>query len=333
MSDFNQITGHESTIAHLKTAIQTNKLSHAYIFSGEDGMGKNLLANAFVHALQCEDRIEGARACGKCKSCVQAESFNHPDIIRVTHEKASIGVDDIRLQLNNDIQIKPYSSKYKVYIIDEAEKLTEQAQNALLKTLEEPPSYGLIVLLTNNLNTLLQTILSRCVTLKLKAVDQNKIKEFLMAEHKIPDYLAELSAVFAQGNVGRALQFASSEEFSEMKNEVLHLLKYLDEMELYEVIERLKTFSAKKDFIDYYLDFIILWFRDVLMYKVTTNINLLIYKSEASDIAKQSSGRSYQALENSIKAIEKAKVRLNANVNFDIAIELMFLTIKENLND
>jgi len=330
VSDFNQVTGHESTIAHLKTAIQTDKLSHAYIFSGEDGMGKNLLANAFVQALQCENKIMDTDACGKCKSCVQVESGNHPDIIRVTHEKASIGVDDIRLQLNNDMFIKPYSSKYKIYIIDEAEKMTEQAQNALLKTLEEPPHYGIILLLTNNLSSLLPTILSRCITLKLKAVDQNKIKEFLMSEHKIPDYLAELSAVFAQGNVGKALQFASSEEFSEMKKDVLHLLKYLDDMELYEVVERLKLFSAKKDYIDYYLDFIVLWYRDVLMYKVTTNINLLIYKSEVSDIAKQASLRSYEGLEIIIKAIEKAKVRLDANVNFDIAIELMFLTIKEN---
>lgn len=330
MSDFKHITGHETTIAHLKTAIQTDKLSHAYIFAGEDGMGKNLLVNAFVQALQCENRAYEADACGKCKSCIQAETGNHPDIIRVTHEKASIGVDDIRLQLNNEILIKPYSSKYKIYIIDEAEKMTEQAQNALLKTLEEPPVYGLILLLTNNLSALLPTILSRCITLKLKAVDQNKIKEFLMKEHKIPDYLADLSAVFSQGNVGKALQFASSEEFSEMKNDVLHLLKYLDEMELYEIIERLKTFSAKKEYIDYYLDFIILWFRDVLMYKVTRDINLLIYKSEASDIAKQASLKSYEGIEHIIEAIEKAKVRLNANVNFDVAIELMFLTIKEN---
>ncbi len=330
MSDFKQVTGHESTIAHLKTAIQTDKLSHAYIFSGEDGMGKNLLANAFVQALQCENRIMGIDACGKCKSCIQAESGNHPDIIRVTHEKASIGVDDIRLQLNNDILIKPYSSKYKIYIIDEAEKMTEQAQNALLKTLEEPPLYGIILLLTNNLSSLLPTILSRCITLKLKAVDQNKIKEFLMLEHRIPDYLAELSAVFAQGNVGKALQFASSEEFTQMKDDVLHLLKYLDDMELHEIVDKLKLFSAKKDYIDYYLDFIVLWYRDILMYKVTTNINLLIYKSEVSDIAKQASLRSYEGLETIISAIEKAKIRLNANVNFDIAIELMFLTIKEN---
>lgn len=330
MSDFNQITGHESTIAHLKTAIQTDKLSHAYIFSGEDGMGKNLIASVFVKALQCEERVSGSDACGKCKSCIQAESGNHPDIIRVTHEKASIGVDDIRLQLNNDILIKPYSSKYKIYIIDEAEKMTEQAQNALLKTLEEPPAYGIILLLTNNSSALLPTILSRCITLKLKAVDQNRIKDLLMSEHKIPDYLAELSAVFAQGNVGKALQFSSSEEFSEMKKDVLHLLKYLDEMELHEIVERLKLFSTNKEYIDYYLDFIVLWFRDILMYKVTMDINLLIYKNEIHDISKQASLRSYEGLEHIIEAIEKAKVRLNANVNFDIAIELMFLTIKEN---
>ena len=332
MLDFKHIVGHEQIIQHLKDAIKSGKVSHAYILAGEDGAGKNLLANAFAANLQCEDRERESDACGKCKSCIQAASKNHPDIIRVTHEKASIGVDDVRIQVNNDIQIKPYSSPYKVYIIDEAEKLTEAAQNALLKTIEEPPAYAVILLLTNNLNALLPTILSRCVTLKCKAVDKELIKKLLMEEYKVPDYQAELSAVFAQGNVGKAVKYASSDEFIEIKNEVLHLLKYIDDMELYEIIDGLKRISEKKNSINDYLDFMILWYRDVLMYKVTKDLNLLTYKEEYSDITKQANLKSYEGIEKIIAAIEKAKIRLNANVNFDIAIELMLFTIKENSN-
>jgi DNA polymerase III subunit delta' len=338
MLDFSHIVGHEQIIEHMINAIGLQKVSHAYIIGGEDGSGKNMLANAFAMALQCEKTGQSPgelknTPCGTCKSCIQAATDNHPDIIRVTHEKASIGIDDIRIQVNNDIQVKPYSSPYKVYIIDEAEKLTEQAQNALLKTIEEPPVYAVIMLLTNNLNSLLPTILSRCVTLKLKAINKETIKEFLMIQYKVPDYQAELSSVFAQGNVGKAIQYASSDEFTEMKNAVLHLLNYIDDMELYEVIDGLKKISEQKERIIDYLDLMILWYRDVLMYKVTKDMNLLTYKNEYLSLKKQASVKSYEGIERIIAAIEKAKVRLNANVNFDIAIELMLFTIKENGND
>lgn len=330
MAGFGQIIGHEQMKEHLKTAIRTETVSHAYIFSGEEGMGKKTLAWAFAKGIQCENREQDGDGCGHCKSCLQAESKNHPDIIYVTHEKASLGVDDVRNQLNNDVLIKPYSSSRKIYIIEDGEKMTEQAQNALLKTLENPPSYAVIILLTNNINAFLPTILSRCVILKLNPVGEEDIKTFLMQVYKTPDYQAELSAVFAQGNIGRAISYASSENFAAMKDKVLHLLRYIDQMELYELIDGLKDLSGQKENIDEYLDLITLWYRDILMFKVTKDINLLLYKGEYSEIQRQASKRSYEGLEEVIKAVEKAKVRLNANVNFDIVMELMFLTIKEN---
>ena len=149
MSEYNKILGHENIISQLKNAIKSDKVSHAYIFNGEDGSGKNMLANAFAEALLCEKgELEG---CGECHFCKQTVSGNNPDFVRVSHEKpASIGVDDVREQLVEDVYIKPYNGKYKVYIIDEAEKMTVQAQNAILKTIEEPPAYSVIIFLTNN---------------------------------------------------------------------------------------------------------------------------------------------------------------------------------------
>ena len=136
MSEYNKILGHENIINQLKNAIKSDKVSHAYIFNGEDGSGKNMLAKAFAEALLCEKgELEG---CGECHFCKQTASNNNPDLVRVVHEKpASIGVDDVREQLVEDVYIKPYNGKYKVYIIDEAEKMTVQAQNAILKTIEE----------------------------------------------------------------------------------------------------------------------------------------------------------------------------------------------------
>ncbi len=115
MSGFEKVMGHAQAVAHLENAIKQNKVSHAYIFNGEKGCGKKMLALEFARMLQCQ---EEGRPCGKCRSCLQAESGNHPDIIKITHEKpGSIGVDDIREQLIGDVQIKPYSSPYKVYIV------------------------------------------------------------------------------------------------------------------------------------------------------------------------------------------------------------------------
>lgn len=324
--DFKSIIGHEQIIEHMQNAIRYNKVSHAYILNGEDGSGKKLLANVFAKALECHN--DEIKPCGKCISCMQADSGNQPDIKYVLHEKASIGVDDIRDQINNDIGIKPYSSHYKIYIVDDGEKMTEQAQNALLKTLEEPPSYGIIILLVDNINQLLPTILSRCVTLNLKPISTDLIENYLMEEYKVPDYIAELSASFSQGNVGKGIKYALSEEFLNMKEEVLHLLRYIDDMKFYEVIDAIKNISINKLEVDDYLDLIMLWYRDVLMFKVTNNPNLLLFKEEYKYISTQATMRDYEGIENIINAINKAKIRLKANVNFDIVMELMLLSLK-----
>ena len=288
-----------------------------------------MLAEAFAMALQCEG--EGKRPCLECRSCRQATDHNQPDIIYVSHEKPNtIGVDDIRTQINNDIDIKPYSSRYKVYIVDEAQKMNQQAQNALLKTIEEPPAYAIILLLTTNADSFLQTILSRCITLNLKAVKEDKIKEYLMKHYQIPDYQADICAAFSQGNVGKAIQLASSEEFGELKASVLQLMKRLEDIDLYEMTGAVKQIAEYKLSVNDYFDLMMIWFRDVLYLKATNDVDGLIFKDEVYDIKKQAAKRSYQGIEIILEALEKAKIRLNANVNFDLVIELLLLTIKEN---
>ena len=329
MTGFGEIIGHEQIIEHFKSALRNHQISHAYILNGENGSGKNMLARAFAKALECEAGY--GDSCNMCRSCHQFDSGNHPDIKWLRHDKAaSIGVDDVREQINKDIVIKPYSSQYKIYIIDEAEKMTEAAQNALLKTIEEPPQYAVILLLTTNTTKLLPTILSRCVTVPFKAVANGEIKKYLMERYTIPDYLAEISAGFCQGNVGRAIKYATSESFIESKDAILHMLKKIDDMELYEIMESIKQFSANKLEVEDYIDLMILWYRDVLLFKVTKDPNLLLYKNEYRAISRQAARHNYEGIENIIQAMDKAKIRLRANVNFDIAIELMLLSLKEN---
>ncbi len=329
MAGFQDIIGQEQLKAHLQGALETKKVSHAYIINGEKSSGKEFIARIFAMALQCEQ--EGVEPCGQCRSCRQALSGNQPDIIYVSHEKPNtISVDDIRAQVNNDVAIKPYSSRHKVYIVNEAEKMTPQAQNAILKTLEEPPEYAVLLLLVSNVSTLLPTILSRCVLLNMKPVRDALVKKYLMEQLQIPDYKADVCVAFARGNVGKAKALASSEEFENVKSEALALLKYLQDMEIPEIVTAVKKAGEYKLEVNDYLDILAIWYRDVLLFKATADVNHLVFRDEIQTIRKVAGRSSYEGIENVIRSLDKAKRRLDANVNFDLVMELLFLEMKEN---
>ncbi len=329
MAGFQDIIGQEQIKEHLQNALSTGKISHAYIINGEKSSGKEFIAKIFAMALQCEQ--EGVEPCNECRSCKQTLSKNQPDIIYVSHEKPNtISVDDIRAQVNNDVAIKPYSSKYKVYIINEAEKMTTQAQNAILKTLEEPPAYAVILLLVSNMNSLLPTILSRCVTLNMKPVRDELVRKFLMEELQVPDYKANVCVGFARGNVGKAKLLASSEEFENIKAEALSLLKYIKDMEMQEIVAAIKKINEYKLEIQDYFDIIAIWYRDVLLFKATMDANQLIFRDEIQTLRKIAARCSYEGIEKVIQALSTAKKRMEANVNFDLLMELLLLEIQEN---
>lgn len=329
MAKFTDIIGQEQLKEHLQNAISMNKVSHAYIINGERSSGKEFIAKVFAKTLQCEKG--GIEACDECHSCKQAQSGNQPDIIYISHEKPNtISVEDIRAQINNDIVIKPYSSPRKVYIMNEGEKMTAQAQNALLKTLEEPPEYAVILILTANVDSLLPTVLSRCVVLNMKPVSDREVKKFLMEELKVPDYKADICVAFARGNIGKAKMLASSEEFDKVKEEAITLVKYINDMEISEIVKAIKKISEYKFDITDYLDILSVWYRDVLLFKATKDANSMIFRDEIQHIRKVADRSTYEGIETIVKALGQAKRRLEANVNFDLTMELLLLTIQEN---
>ena len=328
MSTFADIYGHDKIKEHLQKSIELDKVSHAYIFNGGLGAGKKTIAKLFAKTLQCEKH--GTEPCNECHSCIQADSSNQPDIIWIRHEKpGSIGVDDIREQLIGDMQIKPYSSRYKIYIIDEAEKLTVQAQNALLKTIEEPPAYGIVIMLTTNADIFLQTILSRCVRLDFKPVEDELVVKYIKDNYDVTDYETKFAAAFAQGNIGRAVTIVTSGDFAKLKDEVLHVVRYAQEMTVSEIMAEVKNIANYKLTIDDYLDLMAMWYRDVLVFKSTNDVNPVIFKDELSQIKSQASHFSYEGLQDILNSIDKVKIRLKANVNFDLVIELLIMAIKQ----
>lgn len=323
------IIGREDVKKRLKVAAAKDRAAHSYIFSGEAGTGKKYIAKLFAMALQCESGSD--EPCMECRSCRMALAGNHPDILFVTHEKpSSIGVDEIREQVVEDAGIRPYCSKKKIYLIPDASKMTVQAQNALLKTLEEPPEYCHILLIADNTDVLLPTIRSRCVEIGIHPVTDEETKAYLIGEMLLPDHEARMIAVFAQGNLGKARKLANSGDFQEKLHESIRFLKYSKDMDTISRLEFDKKIAADKQGIYDYLELFSVWFRDVLYFKASNDPERIIFRDELKAIRERATVSSYEGLMAIIEAIETAKARLAANVNPELVLELLFLAIWEN---
>ena len=164
----------------------------------------------------------------------------------------------------------------------------------------------------------------------MKPVKDEIIKKYLMEEIHVPDYKADVCTAFARGNLGKAKALAASEEFDNIKTEAVSLLKYIHDMEITDIMSAIKKINDYKIDINDYLDILSVWYRDVLLFKATNDANQLIFKDELQYIKKIANQSAYEGIEIILDALEKAKSRLRANVNFDLTMELLLLTIKEN---
>lgn len=297
MAEFLDVKGQDMAVRLLRNALQSHKISHAYMFVGETGTGKSLLADAFAKNLLCESGT--GIACNNCKSCHQANSHNHPDIIYLSPEKEGyISVGDIRDNVNATISIKPYQGQYKVYIIAHAEWMSEGAQNALLKTMEEPPEYAVILLLTDNEEHFLPTIMSRVVTIPLVPVAyEEKIKA--------PEFIA-------------------------LKEKVMPYLIAGHDTELNAVEPIIQELSKDKIDCRKALEVFLLFYRDVLIYKSTRDESLVLLQDALFDIRKKADTIEYEGINNIIKEIETSRRRIEMSVKAEYVLADLYMTIKEN---
>lgn len=322
------IVGNQIIKNHFLTAIKNNKVSHAYIFEGDKGSGKKLLAENYIRMLQCENPDASGEACGKCQSCIQMDHKDHPDVIWVSHEKPNtISVKDAREQIVNSVDVKPYKGPYKIYVVDEAEKMNPQAQNAILKTIEEPPAYSIVMLLTANRGAFLPTILSRCVLLDVKPVEQKRVKHYLEEVYKIPEEQADFFSRFSMGNIGKAINLSGSEGFVELKNHAIDLLKHIYELNIYELADKVKDFKDWKNEIGDYFDIMVMWYRDLLLLKSCDDKKSLIFLNEYDSLRRQCDKLEYMGINAIFEEIDLARSRLFSNVNFETVIEVLLIKI------
>lgn len=325
MYTFQEIWGNGALLEHLRTAAAGGRVSHAYLFTGGAGAGKRLLANTFAKALQCEG--QGGRPCCACASCAVFDSGNHPDVIYVRTEKKSIGVDEIREQVLETVDLKPYRFACKIYIMENADTMTVQAQNALLKTLEEPPSYARFLLLAERAEAFLPTILSRVAAIRLRPLPEQEIAAYLREKAHVPEEECGSFAAYAQGRIGRALELLEDEDFRQMRQDMLQRLEALPGMGEADVFAMAKDLEGYKNDLRF-LDIMELWYRDLLAAKCLRDEGFLIEK-DRKDAIFRAAKEPPERLARNARAIHRARKQLAQNANFRLVMEAMLMEIKE----
>lgn len=326
MYNFDDIIGQNLIIDLLQNSIYNNSVNHLYIIDGDKKCGKTLLAKTFAKTLLCEK--EGVNPCNKCSSCLSFDSDNNPDIFYITpRDKKSIGADIVREEITENALIRPFKYKYKIYIVEDFNLFTVQAQNAFLKTLEEPPSYVKFLLMTHDYTNLLETILSRSVVLKMTPLKKQYVEQYL--KNNYTDIDIDLYASIANGNIGRAISLIENDDYLIERNNSLDTIKNLITLDIVDSINLYDTFSDYKNDISHYLSYFLYFYRDILIYKVTKNENTVIQKDKLHDIIAIEKSFSETNLLKKIDFLNDSIKKLQHNTNPALTIETLMLKLKE----
>lgn len=306
---FEKIRGQRFAKKYLSNSIKSNMISHAYMFEGPSGVGKNTMARELATTLLEMENL-----------------FNSPDYIEITPDGNSIKIAQIR-KLQSDILVKPYKS-YKIYVIDEAQKMTVEAQNALLKTLEEPPKYAIIILITNNKESLLDTIKSRCEIIKFTPIPLVEVADYL-TQTGVDKNRASLLANFSRGSMQKAIELSESEDFHIMRDEVQKYVETFLTGSMLDIMDIQSSIEKYKDNITNVLDLLVNYFRDIMMVKENVDSSMIINLDRLVFIKNMSTKITYSQLSKIIDIIEETKTKLRSNCNFNISIQVMTLNIYE----
>ena len=296
---FDKIIGNELAKKTLKKAVDLNKISHSYMFVGISGIGKRLIAKEFAKMILCTSKT---KYCNRCKSCIEFDSNNNPDFHFIEPDNGSIKINQIR-DMQKEVSEKPIISKNKVCIINDADLMTTEAQNCLLKTLEEPPEYTTIILIGTNESDFLPTIKSRCTIKYFERIKQEEIKKFLEDNYKeqiIKKNIIEIS----DGSIGKAIKLKDKAEIYENLNIII---ENLEKRDIIDMIKKADSLYKTKEEIFEQLEYI--------------NV-LLIKKSKIN-----------YKYANCIQIVEETKKRINANSNYNMCIDYMLLGMWEEVNE
>jgi len=323
---FKDIVGQERAIKILTKSLKENKVSSSYIFVGSEGTGKKLAAIEFTKAVNCLNLSKDSEACEDCQSCSEINKQCSPDLKIIEPIKSSIKIEQIR-EMRKEIGLKPFKNRKKIYIIDKAEKMTIEASNCLLKTIEEPPYYAIIILICSNIDPILPTIVSRCQIINFGLISSYRIKEFLLSKNKnLEKEKAEIISKLAQGSIGSASKLLSDKEYFIRREEVLDYLsaispgRYGDD-----IFAKVEKTISEIDRIEEILEMIKLWYRDVLIIKNTGDQKYIANCDKLEILEEKSQIYSQEILIDILDYLEQIEEYLIKNVNKRLILERLYI--------
>lgn len=267
---FGRIIGQPIIAESLRNAVAGNMVANGYLFCGPRGCGKKHTAFVFAQALNCKAEPK-ARPCEQCSACIRIKNSNHPNIEYVRPTGQSIKIKQIR-QLIAEVAKKPYETGFKVVVIEEAEKMTHEAQDAFLKTLEEPPQDTVFILLVENQYAILPTILSRCQVFQFKPLDSHTIEAYLRKAYSYPEMKIKLASKYANGIIGRAVQILEEEQHFGARDFYIDLLdaafKKRGQEACVMMAEKIQDRAEAENFLNFALE----WLRDMMVYRETGSL-------------------------------------------------------------
>ena len=321
--NFESFIGNQKIKEHLYTALKSNRLPQAYIFYGPEGIGKASMALLLAKALNCGSF--NGDICDKCSSCYKIEKRIHPDVQIFHPEGKEISIEQMRY-LSNQINLKPFEGKFKVYIIDPAEQMSIEAANALLKTLEEPPANSLIILITTHLSALLPTMRSRCQLLHVSTISIRELERILREKYQFKSKEALSLSHLSAGSLGRPLNINLGKSYEKRKRELFFLQSLSSGEELGIILERIDELKDKQS-IDELLQILFSITRDLLVLSLTKDKSLLINIDLEEDLKTFLNRFTLEIVLSIMSEIHYTMKAIEENVNRKVAIEALLFRI------
>ncbi|WP_069998746.1 DNA polymerase III subunit delta' [Cellulosilyticum sp. I15G10I2] len=326
MEEFKNIIGNEDAKAYFLKTLDKNKLSHSYIFEGPYGVGKNTFAMELTKYILCENKKENI-PCGTCPSCHMIQANTHPDVITIEKDTKVTKIENIRHNIIREMDTKPYHSKYKIVIVKAADSITIEGQNAMLKTIEEPPKYGIIILVCENTAKLLPTIKSRCITIRFNPLNREDLAAYLNLKN-IQGTRRELLSKLSHGSIGVINDILEDDQYLELRKQSIFYLERLDKADLIGVYDLVKELTDQKDLIERILEFWLLWYRDIAVVKKTGTSDLY-YIDQEKHLLDMAYKLTYNKVSNNIDNIKTALLDIKQNIYNTFVIENLLLKLKE----
>jgi DNA polymerase-3 subunit delta' len=322
---FKDIYGHEKQIKVLQTAMARDRIPHAYLFYGAEGVGKKTVAEVFAKALNCKSGQDSLDACDVCPSCLKIDHGNHPDVIMIRAQGQFIRIQEIR-ELQEQMKFSPFEGGKRIFIIGDADKMNIASANAILKTLEEPSASNILILITSRPHQLPATVLSRCQQVRFNPLRRETIVSFLESKLSLDSKSARSIALSSCGSIGKA-RAMNDESYLTIRATILDIIARIKTKDPLKMLSALNDFGQERKDIMERLGILMTGYRDALVYKETGDRDNLINQDHIDIIKSVAESGSGRDILNCIRAVDRASHTINQNANKQLTLEVMMFTL------